>query len=73
MRWPACRARAARGHHGWRDWDGAAAGDAPALGGRPGPSTEYRGPKGAPPGRLRRDRTHRFDAAMVRQSGGSVR
>jgi hypothetical protein len=46
---------------------------APALGGRPEPLPEYRGPKGVPPGRLRMGGTHRFDAAMVRWCGGSVR
>jgi hypothetical protein len=43
------------------------------IGGRPRPPAEYRGPKGVPPGRLRRGGTHRFDAATVRWCGSLVR
>jgi hypothetical protein len=54
------------GHRGWRAGDGTATGGAPTLEGRLGPPAEYRGPKGVLPGRLRRGRTHRLDAEMVR-------
>jgi hypothetical protein len=55
-----------------RSWDGAAVGGAPALRGLPGLPTEYHGPKGVPPSRLRMGRTHRFNAVTVRWCGGSV-
>jgi hypothetical protein len=70
---PARGRSGAHGHCGWRAQDGVAAGGTPVLGGQPGPPTEYHGCKGVPLGRLRRGGTHRFNAAMVRWCGGSVR